>query len=60
MEARVGLGSWGTYELRDSTCEKCGVKFERTEKEGKVILFCPVCGGNIGRLKQKGVLNVEP
>ena len=43
------------YELRDSTCEKCGVKFEHVEKEGeKVILRCPKCGGNKGRLKQTG------
>ena len=59
MNAQSGLSVRGFYELRDSTCEKCLVKFERIEpkKEGeKVILFCPKCGGNVGRLKQTGVL----
>jgi len=66
MNAQTGLASWGTYELRDSTCEKCLVKLEHMEEEGeKVILRCPICGGNVGRLKQTGVLkpkeaNVEP
>lgn len=57
MNAQAGLASCGTYELRDSTCEKCLVKLEHVEKEGeKVILRCPTCGGNTGRLKQTGVL----
>ena len=57
MEAQASLYSWGSYELRDGTCEKCLVKLEHVEKEGeKVILRCPVCGGNTGRLKQTGVL----
>lgn len=57
LSARAGLSSRGSYELRDSTCEKCGVKFEHVEKEGeKVILRCPICGGNTGRLKHTGVL----
>lgn len=66
MDAQAGLAAWGSYELRDSTCEKCLVKFEHVEKEGeKVKLRCPVCGGDVGRLKQTGVLkpkeaNVEP
>ena len=53
--AKSGLSSRGFYELRDSICEKCGVKFERVD--GK--LLCPKCGGNVGRLKQTGVLNVK-
>lgn len=68
LTAKSGLAARGFYELRDSTCEKCLVKFERIEPktEGeKVILRCPICGGNVGQLKQTGVLkpkeaNVEP
>ena len=49
---QAGLSCRGSYELRDGTCEKCGVKFEIID--GKLV--CPVCGGDIGRLKQTGVL----
>ncbi|MBA7632053.1 hypothetical protein ES703_39595 [subsurface metagenome] len=56
MDVKSGLTTKGFYELRDSTCKKCLVKFDRREENGKVILVCPKCGGNIGRLKQKGVL----
>jgi len=79
MTAKSGLASRGTYEQRDSTCEKCGVRFKRRHsrlvffllthlvpfKKFVNKLYCPVCGGNVGRLKQRGVLkpkeaNVEP
>lgn len=59
MEAQSGLASRGTYELRDSFCEKCEVAMERIEREdegGKVTFVCQWCGGTVGRLKQRGVL----
>lgn len=62
MQAKSGLKTMGFYELRDGTCEKCEVKMTRIEpkeKGGKVRMVCPVCGGNVGRLKQRGVLKPE-
>lgn len=62
LTAQAGLSARGFYELRDSTCEKCEVKMERIEpkeKGGKVRMVCPVCGGSVGRLKQRGVLGPE-
>lgn len=68
MSAHQGLSARGFYELRDSTCEKCGVRFKREHsrlvffllthlfKKRVNKLYCPICGGNVGRLKQTGVL----
>ena len=56
INAQSGLSARGTYELRDSTCEKCLVKFDVIKEGGKIILRCPVCGGDVGRLKQTGIL----
>lgn len=83
LSAKSGLAARGFYELRDSTCEKCEVKFEhiptgelipkfkrlckllkklhitRWDKwvyMPVIVLKCPICGGDIGRLKGRGEL----
>lgn len=52
LDIKTGLRAEGFYEWRDSTCENCNIKFERIK--GKFV--CPICGGDIGRLKGKGKL----
>ena len=47
----------GTYELRDGICEKCGVEMELIPKEGGGLTHkCPQCGGDVGQLKQSGIV----
>lgn len=61
-ETKSNLRTRGFYELRDSTCEKCEVKMTRIEPQNegeKATFICPSCGGNVGRLKQRGVLLPE-